>query len=90
MFRKAAGYAIFQLLIAMVLNIGIVHAQQSTGDFDQKYAAEVSKARAECLRLWSNHIFDPFRTRINFGEEKPTFSMLKSTEKLSRKEIRVT
>jgi hypothetical protein len=86
MFRKAAGYAIFQLLISIVLNIGSVHAQQSTGDFDQKYATEVSKARAECLRLWSNHIFDPFRTRINFSEEKPTFSMLKSTEKLSRKE----
>jgi hypothetical protein len=86
MFRRAAGYAICQLLIAMVLNVGSVHAQQSTGDFDQKYAAEVSKARAECLRLWSNHIFDPFRSRINFSEEKPTFSMLKSTEKLSRKE----
>jgi hypothetical protein len=86
MFRKAAGYAICQLLMAMVLNIGSGHAQQSTSAFDQKYIDEVSTARAECRRLWSNHIFDPIRSKVNFSEDKPTFSMLKNTEKLSRQE----
>lgn len=89
MIRKAFSYIVFQVLIGISLCLvhGSVQAQQQTPeDFNQRYAAEVSKARAECLRLWSNPKFDPLRTKINFGEGKPTFSMLKSTEKLNPKD----
>jgi hypothetical protein len=89
MFQKATGCVIFQLLIGISLCLGngsVQAQQQNTEDFNQKYETEVSKARAECARLWSNNVFDPFRTKINLGEEKPTFSMLKNTEKLKRKE----
>jgi uncharacterized caspase-like protein len=89
MFQKAIGCAIFQLCIGLLLCLGngSVHAQlQNAEDFEQRYATEVSKARAECSRLWSNHDFDPLRTRIPLGDEKPTFLMLKNAEKLRRKE----
>ena len=65
---------------------GVQAQQPYASDFNQKYETEVSKARAECSNLWSNHEFDPLRTKINFSEGKPTFSMLTNTEKLSRKD----
>src|ERR1700689_3804983 len=87
MFRRATVWTIFQLLTGLflcVIHQG-AHAQlQPADDFEHRYATEVSKARSECLRLWSNHVFDPFRNKLNLSEEKPTFSMLKSTEKLNR------
>jgi uncharacterized caspase-like protein len=88
MVQKAIASAIVVLLIVahLCLGSGSVYAQQQIEDFSQKYEKEVSKARAECSRLWSNHQFDTLRTRIPFGDEKPTFSMLKSIEKLSRKD----
>ena len=89
MVQKVIGCRIFWLLIGVFLclgNRGIQAQQPNTENFNQKYETEVSKARSECARLWSNQVFDPFRTKINFGEEEPTFSMLKSTEKLTRKE----
>jgi hypothetical protein len=73
--------------IAPFLLANGVEAQQPySSDFNQKYEVEVSKARAECSNLWSNHVFDPFRTKLNLSEEKPTFLMLKNTEKLNRKD----
>jgi uncharacterized caspase-like protein len=89
MVQKAITCAIFEFLIVALLCLGsrsVIAQQKNVEDFEQRYATEVSKARAECSRLWSNHDFDPFRTKLNLGEEKPTFSMLKSTEKLNRKE----
>jgi uncharacterized caspase-like protein len=89
MFQRVTFWTIFQLLTGLLLFPGnqAVQAQlQPTDDFQQRYATEVSKARSECLRLWSNHVFDPFRNKLNLSEQKPTFSMLKSTEKLDRKD----
>lgn len=75
------------LCISAFLSASGVQAQQpNSSDFTQKYETEVAKARTECSRLWSNHDFDSLRTKIPLGEEKPTFSMLKSVEKLNRKE----
>jgi hypothetical protein len=84
MFQKAIGCAIFQLLIGISLCLRNGSAQAE--DFNQRYEAEVSKARAECSILWSNHDFDSLRTKIPLGDEKPTFPMLKSVEKLNRKD----
>jgi len=89
MVRKAIGCKLFQLLIGVFLclgNGGVQAQQRDAEDFNQKYENEVSRARAECSRLWSNHDFDSLRTKIPLGEEKPTFSMLKNVEKLNRKD----
>ncbi len=89
MVQKAIAWAIFQIFLVTLLCLGSGSAdaqEQNVGDFNQKYEKEVSKARAECMRLWSNHDFDSLRTKIPLGDEKPTFSMLKSVEKLNRKD----
>jgi hypothetical protein len=79
-FRFVAGV----LLLEFFFCTG--NGARAAEDFNQTYATEMSKARAECARLWSNHDFDSLRSKISFGEEKPTFSMLKSREKLGRKD----
>lgn len=88
MAQKVNGCRIFSLLIGVLClgGVGVQAQQLNTENFNQKNETEVSKARSECERLWSNHVFDRFRTKINLGEGKPTFSMLKSVEKLSRKD----
>jgi hypothetical protein len=64
-----------------------VHAQQPDATkLNQTYEAAVAKAIADCRTLWSDHAFDSLRVRIPLGEEKPTFSMLKNTERLRPKE----
>ena len=60
--------------------------QSSTSSFNQTYEAAFAKAREDCNTLWSDHIFDPLRSRLPLGEEKPTFSMLKNKEKLHSKD----
>jgi hypothetical protein len=60
--------------------------QSSAPSFNQTYEATVDKAREDCKALWSDHIFDPLRSRIPLGEEKPTFSMLTNKEKLKSKD----
>jgi hypothetical protein len=62
-------------------------AQQSnTPTFNQTYESLVAKAREECKRLWSDHVFDPFRSKLPLTEDKPTFSMLTNKEKLRAKD----
>jgi hypothetical protein len=88
MVQRAIASAIVVLLIVahLCLGSGSVYAQQQIEDFSQKYEKEVSKARTECSILWSNHDFDSLRAKIPLGDEKPTFSMLKSVEKLNRQD----
>jgi hypothetical protein len=73
---------------ALVCDIGgSLRAQQSnTSTFTQTFESAFAQARAECTTLWSDHIFDPLRSKIPLGEEKPTFSMLTNTAKLPPKE----
>ncbi len=64
-----------------------VQAQQSnTPTFNKSYETTVAKAREECTTLWPDHAFDPLRDKIPLGEEKPTFAMLKNTERLKAKD----
>ena len=46
----------------------------------------VAKARQECAQLWSDHKFDWLRSKIPLGDEKPTFEMLKNSERLRHKD----
>ena len=64
-----------------------IHAQQTAEpDFNQAYESAVAKARGECAALWSNHSFDPLRTKVPLGEDKPTIAMLTNTERLKPKD----
>jgi hypothetical protein len=72
--------------IAVFLATACVRAQPSLTDFNQAYESAVAKARQDCAALWSNHAFDPFRDKVSFSDDKPTFSMLKNTEKLLPKD----
>ena len=62
--------------------VQISQAQQP----NENLAAAFAKARAECKALWSDHVFDPLRSKFPLGDEKPTFSMLKNTERLQAKD----
>lgn len=65
----------------------IAQAQQPDATkFNQTYETLFAKAQAECKALWANHAFDRFRDKIPLGEEKPTFSMLKNSERLNPKD----
>jgi hypothetical protein len=77
------------LVVATLLCAGTpnVRAQQSnTPTFIDSYESAVGKARGTCTTLWSDHALDPLRDKIPFGEEKPTFAMLKNNEKLKAKD----
>jgi hypothetical protein len=77
------------LMIATFLCAGAPNAQAQQSNaptFINTYDSAVAKARETCTTLWSDHAFDPLRDKIPLGEEKPTFAMLKNSEKLKVKE----
>jgi caspase domain-containing protein/PDZ domain-containing protein len=60
-------------------------AQQSDSNsngFDKAFQTSFAKARDACKTLWSDHAFDSLRAKIPLDADKPTFEMLKNTEKL--------
>ncbi len=62
-------------------------AQQSNAPtFNESYESAFAKARQECTALWSDRAFDPLRSKIPLGGDKPTFSMLTNTQKLQPKD----
>ena len=61
-----------------------VQAQQS--DFENTFKNNLAKAEEVCKALWSDHALDPLRAKIPLGEDKPTFAMLKNTERLKLKD----
>jgi hypothetical protein len=64
-----------------------VRAQQPDATkFNQTYETTFANAQAECKTLWADHAFDRFRDKISLSEEKPTFSMLKNSERLNPKD----
>jgi Caspase domain len=63
-----------------------VRAQQADATkFNQTYESAVAKAHEECHTLWADPAFDPIRDKIPL-EGKPTFPMLKNSERLHRKD----
>jgi uncharacterized caspase-like protein len=64
-----------------------VQTQQSNAPpLNQTFESAVEKARQECNALWSDHAFDPLRSKIPLGDERPSFSMLTNKEKLRAKD----
>jgi uncharacterized caspase-like protein len=65
------------------------NAQDQTSNppsFYQTYQNAVAQARQKCHELWSDHAFDPLRSKIQVGETKPSFKMLTSTERFPAKD----
>jgi uncharacterized caspase-like protein len=60
--------------------------EQKLPNLQQQFEDAAAAARAECTKLWSNRAFDSLRKRIPLGDEKPTFAMLKNSEKLKKRE----
>jgi hypothetical protein len=54
--------------------------------FNQAYERTLAKAQDECKTLWSSHSFEWLRQKVPLVEEKPTFSMLTSKERLHPKD----
>jgi hypothetical protein len=68
-------------------NDASVNAQQpDAAKFNQGYESAAAKAHAECLALWSDHVFDPLRDKFPLGDEKPTISMLTNSQRLRAKD----
>jgi hypothetical protein len=76
-------------LIAVLFRLGdeSVSAEESASPTSsQTSESAVATAHKECADLWSDHKFDPLRNKIPLGDEKPTFAMLKNSERLRPKD----
>jgi Caspase domain/PDZ domain len=81
------GVSIFLLAVFLCSPDADVQAQQSDAiDFENTFKNNFAKAQEVCRAIWSDHALDPLRAKIPFGEDKPTFAMLKNTERLKLKD----
>ena len=80
---------IFSVLLSAALacsGAASVRAQQADATkFNQTYETAVAQAHEKCHALWADHAFDPIRDKTPL-EGKPTFSMLKNSERLNPKD----
>ena len=60
-------------------------ATSGRNEINQTYETAVAQAHEKCHALWADHAFDPIRDKIPL-EDKPTFSMLKNSERLNPKD----
>jgi hypothetical protein len=67
---------------AALLSGNAVAQEPDATKFYQNYESAVGKARQDCTALWSDHVFDPLRNKLPFGEEKPTLSMRANSERI--------
>jgi hypothetical protein len=81
------GVSIFLFAVFLCSPGADVQAQQSDSvGFESTFKNNLAKAQEVCKAIWSDHDLDPLRAKIPFGEDKPTFAMLKNTEKLKLKD----
>jgi uncharacterized caspase-like protein len=77
------------LLFAVFLcspDAGIQAQQSDPIGFENTFKNNFAKAQEVCKAIWADHALNPLRAKIPFGEDKPTFAMLKNTEKLKLKD----
>ncbi len=75
------------LCLGLFVGPGPLLAQQPDATkFNQNYETALAKARQECVALWTDHVFDPLRPKLAFGETKPTLSMLTNSERVRPKD----
>lgn len=86
LFTHAALLILGIAVLFCVSNASVLAQQPDATKFNQTYETLFANAQAECKALWADHTFDRFRDKIPLGEEKPTFSMLKNSERLNPKD----
>ena len=86
LFTKAALSILSIAVLFYACGASVLAQQPDATKFNQTYETLFAKATAECKTLWADHAFDRFRDKIPLGEEKPTFSMLKNSERLNPKD----
>ena len=75
--------SIFLLAAFLCSTDADAQAQQSDPNkFNSTFQSAYAKAKEACDALWSDHAFDSLRKKIPLIEDRPTFEMLKNTEKL--------
>ena len=86
LFTQAALLILGIAVLFCVSNASVRAQQPDATKFNQTYETLFANAIAECKTLWADHAFDRFRDKIPLGEEKPTFPMLKNSERLNPKD----
>jgi hypothetical protein len=75
------------LCLGLFFGTGPLLAQQPDATkFNQNYAEALAKAKQECAALWSDHVFDPLRSKLALSDTKPTLSMLTNSERVRPKD----
>jgi hypothetical protein len=75
------------LCLGLFVGTGPLLAQQPDATkFNQNYAEALAKAKQECAALWSDHVFDPLRSKLALSDTKPTLSMLTNSERVRPKD----
>lgn len=74
--------------VALVLGVEqyAIAQQSNPPTSNQTYDSAFNQAREACKGYWSDHVFDPIRSKIELDEDKPTFSMLTNKERLQPKD----
>jgi hypothetical protein len=85
-FTQAAFLILGIAVLFCASNASVLAQQPDATKFNQTYETAFANAEAECKTLWADHAFDRFRDKISLSEEKPTFSMLKNSERLNPKD----
>ena len=86
LFTQAALLILGIAVLFCVSNASVLAQQPDATKFNQSYESAVAKARQECATLWSDHVFDPLRDKINFSEDKPPLAMLTNSTRIRPKD----
>jgi len=85
----ASGIALACGSVALICSLSANAQDQNSNasSFNQRYESAVAQAVQKCNELWSDHVFDPLRDKVQLKVgEKPSFKMLTSTERVSAKD----
>ena len=84
---KSTAFSVLVTAAVACSGAASVRAQQPDATkFNQTYETASAKAREECQALWADPAFDPIRDKIPLTGDKPTFSMLKNSERVHPKD----
>jgi Caspase domain len=84
-FKATAFLVVVSVAVVCSGGTGVRAQQPDATKFNQTYESAVAKAHEECHALWADPAFDPIRDKIPL-EGKPTFPMLKNSERLRPKD----
>lgn len=83
---RISGSILVLAVLLCPLDAGVQAQQSDSIGFENAFKTNFAKAQEVCKAIWLDHALDPLRAMIPFGEDKPTFAMLKNTERLKPKD----